>query len=64
MENNPKRSIYYIFYHVIFCSALRKVLLGLGLFSKKKKKIVAQSRTGLQIYEGHDDQLNRPAPMA
>jgi hypothetical protein len=63
MENNPKRSIYYIFYHVIFCSALRKVLLGLGLFSKKKK-IVAQSRTGLQIYQGHDDQLNRPGPMA
>jgi hypothetical protein len=25
---------------------------------KKKKKIVTQSRTGLQIYEGHDDQLN------
>jgi hypothetical protein len=21
-------------------------------------------RTGLQIYEGHDDQLNRPGPMA
>jgi hypothetical protein len=40
MENNPKRSIYYIFYHVIFCSALRKVLLGLGLFSKKKKKLL------------------------
>jgi hypothetical protein len=30
----------------------------------KKKKIVTQSRTGLQIYEGHDDQLNRPGPMA
>jgi hypothetical protein len=29
----------------------------------KKKKIVTQSRTGLQIYEGHDDQLNRPGPM-
>jgi hypothetical protein len=27
-------------------------------------KFVAQSRTGLQIYEGHDDQLNRPGPMA
>jgi hypothetical protein len=27
-----------------------------------KKKIVTQSRTGLQIYEGHDDQLNRPGP--
>jgi hypothetical protein len=23
-----------------------------------------QSRTGLQIYEGHDDQLNRQGPMA
>jgi hypothetical protein len=31
---------------------------------KKKKKCVTQSRTGLQIYEGHDDQLNRPGPMA
>jgi hypothetical protein len=30
----------------------------------KKKKIVSQSRTGLQIYEKHDDQLNRPGPMA
>jgi hypothetical protein len=29
-----------------------------------EKKIVTQSRTGLQIYEGHDDQLNRPGPMA
>jgi hypothetical protein len=28
------------------------------------EKFVAQSRTGLQIYEGHDDQLNRPGPMA
>jgi hypothetical protein len=28
------------------------------------KNIVIQSRTGLQIYEGHDDQLNRPGPMA
>jgi hypothetical protein len=27
-------------------------------------KFISQSRTGLQIYEGHDDQLNRPAPMA
>jgi hypothetical protein len=31
---------------------------------QKNKKFVAQSRTGLQIYEGHDDQLNRPGPMA
>jgi hypothetical protein len=29
-----------------------------------KKKFVTQSRTGLQIYEGHGDQLNRPGPMA
>jgi hypothetical protein len=28
------------------------------------QKFVTQSRTGLQIYEGHDDQLNRPGPMA
>jgi hypothetical protein len=26
-------------------------------------KCVSQSRTGLQIYEGHDDQLNRQGPM-
>jgi hypothetical protein len=26
--------------------------------------VVTQSRTGLQIYEGHDDQLSRPGPMA
>jgi hypothetical protein len=31
---------------------------------RKKKKVVTQSRTGLQIYEGRDDQLNRPGPMA
>jgi hypothetical protein len=31
---------------------------------KKKKNVVTQSRTGLQIYEGRDDQLNRPGPMA
>jgi hypothetical protein len=31
---------------------------------KKKRKFVTQSRTGVQIYEGHDDQLNRPGPMA
>jgi hypothetical protein len=30
----------------------------------KLKKFVTQSRTGLQIYEGHDNQLNRPGPMA
>jgi hypothetical protein len=30
----------------------------------KKVNLFTQSRTGLQIYEGHDDQLNRPGPMA
>jgi hypothetical protein len=34
MENNPKRSNYYTFWDIIFCSALQKVLLlRLGLFS-------------------------------
>jgi hypothetical protein len=28
------------------------------------ENVVTQSRTGLQIYEGRDDQLNRPGPMA
>jgi hypothetical protein len=28
------------------------------------KKFVTQFRTVLQIYEGHDDQLNRQGPMA
>jgi hypothetical protein len=28
------------------------------------ENVATQSRTGLQIYEGHDDQLNRPGPMA
>jgi hypothetical protein len=31
---------------------------------EQKKNVVTQSRTGLQIYEGHDDQLSRPGPMA
>jgi hypothetical protein len=26
--------------------------------------VVTESRTGLQIYEGRDDQLNRPGAMA
>jgi hypothetical protein len=34
------------------------------LLLTKVKKNVTQSRTGLQIYEGRDDQLNRPGPMA
>jgi hypothetical protein len=29
-----------------------------------KENVVTQSRTGLQIYEGRDDQLYRPGPMA
>jgi hypothetical protein len=29
-----------------------------------KYKFVTQSRTGLQIYEGLDNQLNRPGSMA
>jgi hypothetical protein len=36
----------------------------LAYYKSHKKKIVTQSRTGLQIYEGHDNQLNRPGPMA
>jgi hypothetical protein len=28
------------------------------------ENVVTQSRTSLQIYEGCDDQLNRPGPMA
>jgi hypothetical protein len=35
-----------------------------GFIRHYQKKFVTQSRTGLQIYEGHDDQLNRPGPMA
>jgi hypothetical protein len=33
-------------------------------YNSNYTKFVTQSRTGLQIYEGHDDQLNRPGPMA
>jgi hypothetical protein len=33
-------------------------------FFRQENKFVTQSRTGLQIYEGHDDQLNRQGPMA
>jgi hypothetical protein len=38
--------------------------MGTKTITLKKIKFVTQSRTGLQIYEGHDDQLNRPGPMA
>jgi hypothetical protein len=41
-----------------------KKLIIIFIIKKKKKKKVTQSRTGLQIYEGRDDQLNRPGPMA
>jgi hypothetical protein len=35
------------------------------LYNKKKKKNLLHSLgLVLQIYEGHDDQLNRPGPMA
>jgi hypothetical protein len=42
-------------------------LLGDGcslLTLVNNENVVTQSRTGLQIYEGRDDQLNRPGPMA
>jgi hypothetical protein len=29
-----------------------------------EQNVVTQSRTGSQIYEGRDDQLSRPGPMA
>jgi hypothetical protein len=35
MENIPKLSIYYRFCHIIFCSALKKVLLLLIFFWRK-----------------------------
>jgi hypothetical protein len=43
---------------------LIKIVTKNKLFQIKNKKFVTQSRTDLQIYEGHDDQLNRPGPMA
>jgi hypothetical protein len=46
--------IFHFFFHLIQG-------FNLVLFNKK---FVTQSRTGLQIYEGHDDELNRPGPMA
>jgi hypothetical protein len=46
-----------MFLYTLFCMERQLDL-------KKKIKIVTQSRTGSQIYEGHDDQLNRPGPMA
>jgi hypothetical protein len=38
-----------------------QVLLSL---QKKKKNLLHSLGLVLQIYEGHDDQLNRPGPMA
>jgi hypothetical protein len=35
-----------------------------GILILFMKNVVTQSSTGLQIYEGRDDQLNRPGPMA
>jgi hypothetical protein len=35
----------------------------LSLIARQDSNVVTQSRTGLQIYEGHDDQLNRPGPI-
>jgi hypothetical protein len=43
---------------------LLRILLSSNSAVLINKKFVTQSRTGLQIYEGHDDQLNRPGPMA
>jgi hypothetical protein len=40
------------------------IILQHNVIIKIKLKFVSQSRTGLQIYEGRDDQLNRPGPMA
>jgi hypothetical protein len=34
------------------------------IYSSLFYNVVTQSRTGVQIYEGRDDQLNRPGPMA
>jgi hypothetical protein len=49
-----------------FCSFLYvfRYLLAKLYLQPYKIKFVTQSRTGLQIYEGHGDQLNRPGPMA
>jgi hypothetical protein len=58
---------------IILCSSVIKIVISQKQkFNRKnnnnhkikKKKFVTQSRTGLQIYEGHGDQLNRPGPMA
>jgi hypothetical protein len=55
--------LYIIYYLLPFVDSF---VLGLikAIIIIIKKKFVTQSRTGLQIYEGHGDQLNRPGPMA
>jgi hypothetical protein len=47
--------ILYFIYDQIYQKIIKLIL---------SSKFVTQSRTGLQIYEGHGDQLNRPGPMA
>jgi hypothetical protein len=48
------RGLYTIFFTTTYVKTLS---------NNKKLKFVTQSRIGLQIYEGHDDQLNRQGPM-
>jgi hypothetical protein len=52
---------------IILCSSVIKIVIRQKQKvnrKNKKKCCYTQSRTGLQIYEGRDDQLNRPGPMA
>jgi hypothetical protein len=42
----------------------KKSKLEFGKKKKKKKNVLHSLGLVLQIYEGHDDQLNRPGPMA
>jgi hypothetical protein len=55
-------------YLLIFVLYVCVILCEFGTAISKRcacfKKFVTQSRTGLQIYERHDDQLSRPGPMA
>jgi hypothetical protein len=41
-----------------------KIIIFVVMFIIVIVNVVTQSRTGLQIYEGRDDQLNRPGPKA
>jgi hypothetical protein len=51
---------------IILCSSVIKIVIRQKQKVNRKnnnnvkKNVVTQSRTGLQIYEGRDDQLNRP----